>query len=655
MRKEEDCPMNRNQPRSQSIFLLLAVLFGALIGIAGCSSKLPLNGNLSSASTSAELAGRLMGGQSPITGATIQLYAAGTTGYGSGAQALLSPALTSDENGDFDIVPSDYRCPTASTPTYIVASGGDPGLGQNNPAITLMAALGACGELTSIPFVNVNEATTVASVWALAQFMGYGAQIGTSSGNAQGLTNAFASVNNITDITMGISPGPQAPSGATVPAAKIYTLANILAACVNSTGTSTCDSLFSLATPASGTAPTNTLDAALDIAWNPSNNAASLFGLAGAQPPFEPSLSAAPNDWMIAVTFDGGGPDYPTSIALDGSGNVWASNYCSDSSECGSVTELSNTGQPISPSTGFANGSLCESYGLAVDAYNNVFIADQQTTCASGSSGNVTELNSSGETVSPPGGYDGGGIYFPVAAATDTDGSIWIANQGDSSASKLTDNGVTISSSGPFGSGSLSGPSAVAVDASHRAWFADETSSSGAVNSISSDGSVVNQYFSGGSEPSGIATDGVGVSSGTSLGHVWVANYDTVSPETPGSVSELTLNNDGTVTVTSTGYTGGGLNHPNGIAVDGAGNVWLANYEGNTLTELQGANGAGPGQPLSPSSGYGVNAGLQLPYGIAIDSSGNIWASNYGASTITEFIGAAAPVKTPLVGPSQLP
>jgi hypothetical protein len=516
-----------------------------------------------------------------------------------------------------------------------------------------MAALGACGDLNSSTHVILNEVTTVASVWALAQFMGYGAQIGTSSTNLLGLANAFANVNNIVDITTGISPGAQTPNGASVPTTKIYTLADILAACVNSTGTSTCDSLFSLATPTGGTTPTNTLDAALSIAWNPSNNAASLFGLAGAQPPFQPGLSTAPNDWMIAVSFSGGGLNYPTSIAVDKTGDVWASNYCSDSTECSSVTELSNAGQPISPSTGFATGSLCESYGLAIDIYGDVWVTNQQTTCAAGSSGDVSQLNSSGGVISPSGGYDGGGIYFPVAVASDTNGNVWIANQGDSSASMLTNNGSQISSSGPFGGGSLSGPSAVAVDANHTAWFADQTASSGSVTSISSDGSQVNLYVSGGSAPSGIATDGI--STGGSKGHVWVANHDSDNLDVPGSVSELMLNSDSTVTVISTGYTGGGIDHPDGIAVDGAGNVWLVNYEGNTMTELQGANGANPGHPLSPSSGYGADAKLQVPYGIAIDSSGNIWVSNYGASTITQFLGASVPVNTPLVGPPQLP
>ena len=124
--------------------------------------------------------------------------------------------------------------------------------------------------------------------------------------------------------------------------------------------------------------------------------------------------------------------------------------------------------------------------------------------------------------------------------------------------------------------------------------------------------------------------------------------------------------NSSTATVVSTGYTGGGLSYPYGIAVDGAGNVWVTNYYGiiaegteapSTISELQGANGAKPGQPISPSTGYGSDAGLLEPHGIAIDASGNVWVSNAddGANSITQFLGVATPVKTPLAGPPQLP
>ncbi|MGB8031661.1 MAG: hypothetical protein WCF30_18565 [Terracidiphilus sp.] len=42
-------------------------------------------------------------------------------------------------------------------------------------------------------------------------------------------------------------------------------------------------------------------------------------------------------------------------------------------------------------------------------------------------------------------------------------------------------------------------------------------------------------------------------------------------------------------------------------------------------------------------------AGLNLSLSLAIDGSGNVWTSNYTLNTVTEFVGAASPVVTPIV------
>jgi hypothetical protein len=179
------------------------------------------------------------GGQQGISGSTIQLYAAGATGYGSKATALLTKTVTSNGAGSFTIT-GDYSCPSASTQVYIVATGGNPGLalGTSNPALTMMAALGPCGKLSSSTYVFVDEVTTVASVYALAPFMstGGGTKLGTTSTNAQGLANAFATVNNLVNIAQGTAPGPNLPTGATAPTAELNTLADLISLCVNTSG-----------------------------------------------------------------------------------------------------------------------------------------------------------------------------------------------------------------------------------------------------------------------------------------------------------------------------------------------------------------------------------------------------------------------------------
>jgi hypothetical protein len=73
--------------------------------------------------------------------------------------------------------------------------------------------------------------------------------------------------------------------------------------------------------------------------------------------------------------------------------------------------------------------------------------------------------------------------------------------------------------------------------------------------------------------------------------------------------------------------------------------VWAANNGGNadSISEISSA-----GVAISGANGY-VNLGMFAPYGIAVDGSGNVWvASDDNVGPLTEFVGAAVPVVTPL-------
>jgi secreted PhoX family phosphatase len=110
-----------------------------------------------------------------------------------------------------------------------------------------------------------------------------------------------------------------------------------------------------------------------------------------------------------------------------------------------------------------------------------------------------------------------------------------------------------------------------------------------------------------------------------------------------GSISEFT--SSGQAVSGAGGYSGGGVSGPYGIAIDGAGNVWTANNggNGNSISEFNPS-----GTAISGDNGY-VSGGLLEPYGIAIDGSGNVWvASDNTSGPLTEFVGAATPVVTPI-------
>jgi streptogramin lyase len=486
-----------------------------------------------------------------------------------------------------------------------------------------MTALGPCGSITSGSSLVINEVTTAASVWALASFMAAGGNVGASCTNTTGLDNAFLTANSLANPATGASPGAGIPSTLAVPTAKLNTLANALASCTASAGGSACSPLFNAAS--GSTLPTDTLDAALDIARAPANNVAAVYTLAAGSAVFSPALTAAPSDWMLHNTISGGGMSSPASVAVAASGNVWVSSYFN------AVSEFSPVGA-IFPA-GITGSGINESYGMALDVQGNVWIANEQTTLNSGS-GDVAELNSSGQALAT--GITSGGINFPLGVAADTNGNIWLADYGDSKVTLLSSSGSAISSSAGWGGTSLAFPVAVAVDASHNAWVANQGGLL-PVTEISADGSKVTNFNCDCNGASGVATD--------QSGNVWIANYY------GNSVSEV--NTCGTLKLDAA--TGGGVLRPQGIAVDGAGTVWVANFQGNSLSELGGAPGAAPGTFLSPASGFGTDASLLDPYGLAIDASGNLWVTNAGKNTLTQFIGVAAPVKTPLAGPPQTP
>jgi hypothetical protein len=252
------------------------------------------------------------GGQQPVVGATLQLYAVGTSGDGSASTPLLSQVVTSDANGNFEITGA-YICPSPSTLVYITATGGNPGLsaGTNNPALDLMAALGPCGDLGPSTFININELTTVGAVWSLAPFMSPSGSVGSSAADSASLAAVFALAAQYVNVSTGATPGTNVPTGFTVPVELMNTLADILSSCVNSAGGiagdgSACGMLFAATTPNGFPAPTTVLGASLNMANNPSFYVSNLFDLIVPTAPFQPTLPAVPSNLSVYLLVSSG-------------------------------------------------------------------------------------------------------------------------------------------------------------------------------------------------------------------------------------------------------------------------------------------------------------------------------------------------------------
>jgi len=395
--------------------------------LAGCGLS---GGSINAPHTSPVPAGALTvtgnvhGGQQPIGGSTIHMYAVGTNGYGSPSVSVLNNGVTvtssTDGGGSFTLT-NLYTC-TPDQRVYITATGGNAGSGPN-PAIGLMAALGRCGDLTASTFVSLNEVTTVASVWALAPFMNGPANIGAPASNVAGLNNAFADVNELASMATGTAGGAGVPAGMTVPVATINTLADILAACINSTGTDAgCTALFAGAT-VGGNTPTDTLTAAMNMAQHPGTGVATLYPLASPQSPFMPMLAEQPGDFTLAATISGFSK--PTAVAADAGGNVWVTD-----SSANTLTELGHSGVPVLTVPGMSTPSA-----VAIDQAGNVWVANAAS---------VARVTAGGAVSS----FTGGGLSLPQSIAIDGQGNAWLANAGNGMLSEFANDGTVLSGSG---------------------------------------------------------------------------------------------------------------------------------------------------------------------------------------------------------------
>ena len=612
---------------SPSIFarriLACSLLAGSSV-VTGCGFGTVVH----SSSGTMSIQGRVHGGQQPVGQSSIQLYAAGKAGNGSAALPMLKTAVSTKDDGTFDIT-GDYTCNADDDQVYLVATGGNPGLTPkiNNASLVLMTVFGSCKNLPTASYVIINEVTTAAAAWSLAPFMKSATEIGASSSNAQGLASAFLNAQLLVDSSTGLS--TTLPSTLKVEAGKLYALADALAPCVNSPGTTGCTNLYAAATPSGGTAPTNTLNAALNIVQNPGHNVATVFGLMNAQAPFPSTLTKAPHDWTMSLTVSGGGLHSPSALGVDSYNNIWVANYS------GSLSAFSAQGTPFSGAP-YGVGILSEVYGLAVDFNDNIWVTNEESPghYPTPTAGSITAFHGAepGTVGSVMFGknylYDGS-IDFPFAVAADPNGNMLIANNANSSVTIYNTAGNFVE--GGLASGNSSLPVAIAPDLNHGLWLANNGDNS--VTHLDKNGVLLaRSYCCDGAN--GVAVD--------SLGNAWISNFY------GGSVSELA--SDGSIKVDN--VTDGGLenNAPSGIAVDAGQNVWIANYYGANFSEIAGNSARpGAGTAVSPSTGYGLDAKLSLPFTIAPDAGGNLWISNFGNSTLTMFFGLASPTKTPLL------
>jgi PKD repeat protein len=598
------------------------------------------------------LSGIVQSGSAPVAGAQVYLFAANTTGYGQPSVSLLSGTGSSDANGAYVLsgsdgtftMPGGFNCATQEQ-VYVYAEGGTVGKSTNAGA-GLLSALGACGYLNAGTLVTVNEVTTVAAAYALSGYATGPTQVSSPDTGAAltGIGNAFRNASNLASATSGAALATTPPGNGTAPQATVNTLANILNACVSAAANSTaCTTLYANAESggSTGTAPAETATAAINIAHNQGANSATLYALMSAEP-FTPVLTAAPHDWTMGISFTG--VYQSEGLAVDGAGDVWVLQYPGLYGQYPVLAELASNGDVLlSENTTCSAGSEAIPAAITVDTNGKVWLLVNAGATAVDPDGDdysyylvsYCTVSSAGLMLSPPGGYVLGGS--PTSSlelsglANDGSGNGWIPS---TTLLETTISGSTLNS---YVIGNASIGAQVAIDGAGNFWVT--SGSSDGIVKLSASGDLLSPadgYIAGSNPPDLVAID--------NAGNVW---------ETEGASLEK-LSSSG-APLSGSGFTNSVMTNPYAIAIDGGGNVWVANgYDiagDDSVLEILPDGTLG----LSINHANSARAYLDGPQSIAVDGAGDVWFTDGDTNTVTEFLGVATPVVTPLAANLQAP
>jgi NHL repeat len=249
--------------------------------------------------------------------------------------------------------------------------------------------------------------------------------------------------------------------------------------------------------------------------------------------------------------------------------------------------------------------------GITVDSASNLLVADYWTIRKITPAGTNWVVSTVAGEAGTTGSADGTGtnaqFYYPRGVATDTNGNIYAADFFNNEIRKITSAAVV------------------------------STIAGSADSAGSADGAGSTARFN---HPSGVVAD--------AAGNLYVADTDNETIRQMTSLGEV----DTIAGLAGTSGTNDGagsnarFNSPFGVAVDGAGNVYAADSQNNTIREIApngvvttiagfaGTHGSG----LGSADGTNSTARFFEPFGVAMDTNGNLYVTDYGNYTIRKLV-----------------
>jgi len=378
--------------------------------------------------------------------------------------------------------------------------------------------------------------------------------------------------------------------------------------------------------------------------------------------------------------------DFPSSLAMDGTGDLYIADYSNNAirrvdAQTGIITTVAGNGLTGYSGDGAAavQAELNAPAGVALDASGNLFVADtwnSRIRRVDAQSGIITTVGGDGlANLSGDGGpAASAGLSFPSGVALDASDNVLIADLDDNSVREVnfaTGLISTIAGTGAAGytgdgaaaaSAQLNSPTGVVEDTAGNIYIADSGNNvvreiagvTGIISTIAGTGTV---GYSGDGGPATSAQLNFPTSVAVdAAGDVFIADYGNQA------VREISAQSGTISTVAGNGtpgYAGDGaaattaeLNYPSSISLDALGDIYIADYLNNRVRMVSAQTGvittvAGTGTPgYSGDAGAATGAELNLPTGVFVDATGAVFISDSANNLVRRVDGVTGDIST---------